>query len=144
MPMRKVNDRICTGSLLPELIRYALTSAIALGVDTSLLWLLVNRAGWFYVPASIASFTSGAVVAYVLSVRFVFGFRNVRNRALEFGYFVSLGVAGLLVNTAALAIAISAVGLGIIAAKMLAAGCTFAANFTLRRQLLFSPPDLSR
>ncbi len=142
--MRPANDRAYTRRLVPELIRYALTSAIALGVDTSLLWMLVNRAGWFYVPASIASFISGAAVAYVLSVRFVFGFRNVSNRPLEFGYFVSLGVAGLLVNTVAIAIAISAVGLGLIAAKMLAASCTFATNFTLRRQLLFSPPELSR
>ncbi len=142
--MLSVKDHAYTGSLVPELIRYALTSAIALGADTSVLWALVNRAGWFYIPASIASFIIGAVVAYLLSIRFVFRHRNVRRRSLEFGSFVSLGVVGLLVNTAALAIAVSAVGLGIVAAKMLAAAFTFATNFTLRRQLLFAPPGLSR
>lgn len=142
--MLLVKGHPCTGSIVPELIRYALASAIALGADASLLWALVNRAGWFYIPASIASFMIGAVVAYLLSVRFVFRYRPVRNRSLEFGSFVSLGVVGLLVNTATLAIAVSAVGLGIMAAKMLAAGFTFATNFTLRRQLLFAPSELSR
>jgi putative flippase GtrA len=142
--MRPVKNHGYAGSIVPELIRYALASAIALGADIALLWALVNRAGWFYVPASIASFIIGAGVAYLLSVRFVFRYRHVRSRSLEFGSFLSLGVAGLLVNTAALAIAVSAVGLGIITAKLLAAGCTFATNFTLRRQLLFSPPELSQ
>jgi putative flippase GtrA len=142
--MRSIIDRTYARCIVPELIRYALASAIALSVDTALLWLLVKRAGWFYIPASIASFIIGAAVAYLLSVRFVFRYRHVRSRSLEFGSFVSLGVAGLLVNTATLAIAVSAVGLGIITAKLLAAGCTFTTNFTLRRQLLFSPPELSR
>jgi len=63
------------------------------------------------------------------------------NSALEFGYFVALGAAGLLVNTTALFVAVGLAGLNLLAAKMLAAGCTFATNFTFRRQLLFAPVE---
>lgn len=121
---------------------YALASAVALAADTSVLALLVRQAGWHYLPASAVAFTTGALVAYLLSVRFVFRARVVRNRTLELGYFVSLGLAGLLVNSATLFVAVGAAGLGLISAKMIAAACTFATNFTLRRSLLFSPPRM--
>jgi putative flippase GtrA len=126
--------------LLTEVGGYGLVSLVALAVDTSVLYACVNMAGWHYLPASVLAFAAGATVAYLLSVRFVFRFRQLRNSSLEFASFLALGLVGLLVNAAALFTAISAVGLGLITAKMFAAGCTFAANFTLRRQFLFSPP----
>ena len=127
------------GRLLTEVGGYGLASAAALAVDTSVLYAFVHFAGWHYLAASVMGFAAGAAVAYLLSIRFVFRFRQLRNPSLEFASFVALGLVGLLVNAAALFIAISAVGLGLITAKLFAAGCTFAANFTMRRQLLFAP-----
>jgi putative flippase GtrA len=129
---------------LRELWAYALVSGVALAVDASILWTLVKRLAWHYLPASAASFTAGAVVSYVLSVRFVFQFRNVSCRQLEFMYFVVLGLVGLLVNAAALSLAITCIGFGLLTAKLMAAGCTFTANFVLRRQLLFAPPGWAK
>jgi putative flippase GtrA len=126
--------------LLSEAVRYGLVSAVALAADMSVLRGLVNWAGWHYLLASVVAFSVGATVAYVLSVRFVFPVRKVHSPSLEFVSFVSLGLAGLVVNAATLFVAISVVGVGLITAKLLAAGCTFATNFTLRRQLLFTPP----
>jgi putative flippase GtrA len=126
--------------LLREVFGYGLVSLVALAVDTSVLYACVNFVRWHYLPASMLAFSAGATVAYLLSVRFVFRFRHLRNPSLEFASFVALGLAGLLVNAAALFVAISAAGLGLITAKVLAAGCTFATNFTLRRQCLFGPP----
>ena len=126
--------------LLRETLGYGLVSLIALAVDTSTLYGLVNWAGWHYLAASMVAFAAGAIVAYTLSVRFVFPVRKLHNRYAEFIGFMALGVAGMAVNAVALFVAVSAVGLGLITAKLLAAGCTFATNFTLRRQLLFTPP----
>jgi putative flippase GtrA len=128
------------GRLLLEVSGYAAVSLVALAVDTAVLYAFVNFAGWHYLPASVPAFAAGASVAYFLSVRWVFRFRQLRHRSLECASFVALGLAGLLVNAAALSVAIDAAGLGLITAKVLAAGCTFATNFTLRRQLLFVPP----
>ena len=129
--------------LLLQVFGYGVVSAIALAVDMSLLRSLVSWAGWHYLPASAVAFTAGAVVAYLLSVRFVFPTRKLHNPYLEFISFLALGLAGLLVNATALFIAISGAGLGLLTAKLFAAGCTFATNFTLRRQLLFSPAKTS-
>lgn len=125
--------------LFVEALGYGLASAVALVVDVSLLRALVEGAGMHYLPASAVAFTAGACVAYLLSVRFVFRFHQIRNRGWEFASFLALGLAGLLVNAAALFVAISAAGLGLVTAKLLAAICTFVTNFTLRRQLLFAP-----
>ena len=121
-----------------ELIGYGWVSALALLVDTTVLYALFQVVGWRIVPASIVSFITGAGVAYPLSTRFVFRFRQISNHFLEFFYFLTLGVVGLLVNAVVLSVAVNIVGLGLIAAKLLAAGCTFTTNFTLRRILLFS------
>jgi putative flippase GtrA len=124
---------------LKELSAYAVVSGIALAVDASILWILVNRLAWHYLPASAVSFIAGGGVSYALSVRFVFRFRNVNCRQVEFVSFVLLGVAGLLVNAAVLSLAITYIGLGLLAAKLVSAGFTFTTNFALRRQLLFAP-----
>lgn len=126
--------------LVTEALSYGLVSAVALGLDTSVLYGLVNWAGWHYIPASIVAFSAGAVMAYALSVRFVFSVHRLQNTYAEFISFLALGGVGMAINAAALFVAVSTVGLGLITAKLLAAGCTFATNFTLRRQLLFSPP----
>jgi putative flippase GtrA len=125
--------------LLRELVGYALVSAIALGVDVSILGGLVRVANWRYLPASALAFAAGAVVAYLLSTRFVFQFHRVRNGPVELGCFVALGGVGLSVNATTLFLAVSKAGLNLFVAKFLAAGCTFAINFALRRQLLFAP-----
>jgi putative flippase GtrA len=44
------------------------------------------------------------------------------------------------VNSATLFLAVRGASLGLASAKLLAAACTFATNFTLRRQFLFSQP----
>jgi len=125
--------------LFREAFRYGLVSVVALGVDMGLLHGLVDRFGWHYLVASVVAFLAGATVAYLLSVRFVFPNRRVHNSYLECVAFFTLGLVGVAVNAGALFIAVGTVGLGLTAGKLLAAGCTFATNFTLRRQLLFSP-----
>jgi len=126
-------------SLLLQLIGYGIVSGAALAIDAALLYLLVRWAGWHYIVASSVSFIAGAFVAYTLSVHFVFRTRHVENRAIEFSYFLLLGLLGLFVNSAAMSVAVTGFGLGLLQAKFLAAISTFLTNFGLRRRLLFSP-----
>jgi putative flippase GtrA len=122
-----------------EAIGYGLVSVVALGADMGLLHGLVDGLKWHYLVASAIAFLGGATVSYLLSVRFVFPVRKVQNHYLECIAFFTLGLVGLAVNAAALFVAVGKVGLGLTAGKLFAAGCTFATNFILRRQLLFSP-----
>jgi putative flippase GtrA len=126
--------------LFHDALGYGLVSVVALGVDMGVLHCLVDRFGWHYLVASAVAFLAGATVAYLLSVRFVFPVHKLHNPYLECVAFFALGLAGVAVNAGALFVAVGTVGLGLTTGKLLAAGCTFITNFTLRRQLLFSPP----
>jgi putative flippase GtrA len=126
-------------NLIPELLGYTLASGVALLVDVTVLAALVKQADWPLLAAASLAFIAGATVAYLLSVKFVFRHRRIERRPWEFGYFIGLGLVGLAVNDAMLFVAVSGAGLGLVVAKVLAAGATFATNFTLRRQILFAP-----
>ena len=77
--------------LLRQTLGYALASGLALSVDTGILFLLVRLARWPTLAAATTAFLVGAIVAYVLSVRFVFDQHRLRNRRAEFLGFIALG-----------------------------------------------------
>jgi putative flippase GtrA len=125
--------------LLRDYFAYGLVSAVAFGVDFGLLMLLTRQLHLHYVIANTVSFISGATVAYLLSVRFVFHYHRLTNRRSEFASFVLLGVVGYLVNSLVLAGLNNLPGSTLELAKIGAAGCTLTLNFVLRRQFLFAP-----
>ncbi|HEY1900564.1 MAG TPA: GtrA family protein [Steroidobacteraceae bacterium] len=123
--------------LCVEATKYAAASAVALGADYAVLVALTRFAGWHYLWANSVSFLTGAVIAYVLSVRFVFSAHRLHSRQLEITSFVLIGLVGLAVSELVLFVTVGRLGIDLLVAKALAAGCSFIANFALRRQLLF-------
>ena len=130
---------VVQGPLPREFLGYAFASAAALGVDAGLLYFLAHYAHWNPHVAAPLTFTVGAFVAYALSIKLAFHNHRLRRRWLELLTFVALGAAGLAVNSLAIFIAIAKLGLAVLPAKVIAAGCTFVTNFIVRRQLLFTP-----
>ncbi len=122
-----------------EAFRYSMAAGVALVVDMGLLWLLVEKFGWYYLAAATASFIAGSVIVYVLSVAFVFRHRSVEDRRVEFGVFFAIGVIGVLINLAVMKVAVDGFGLYYMVAKLVSVFFTFTANFGLRRVLLFTP-----
>src|ERR1700761_1062153 len=96
--------------LFLEAAKYAAASAVALTADAGLLFLLTYYARWHYLLAGAASFLAGATVAYTLSVRFVFHSHRLRDRNLEFFWFVVLGLVGLGLNQLVLFVTVSRLG----------------------------------
>jgi len=125
------------GSLLSEAAKYAAASAVALLADTGLMLALTYYAAWDYRFAAAVSFMVGATIAYALCVKFVFSAHRLHNRELEFASFILIGLVGWAINLLVLFIAHGKLGIDLVLAKGLAAGCTFLGNFALRRQLLF-------
>lgn len=118
--------------------RYFITSLLALALDvatlSACLRLLHLNLAW---SASIG-FVLGAILAYVLSVRWVFRERAFRNTpALEFATFVGIGIAGLGLTQLILWVGVSWLQLLPEAVKLGAAGLTFAFNYLVRKSLLF-------
>lgn len=122
-----------------EVVRYGLISVVALAVDMTLLASLTHYLHAHYLLAATCSFLAGGVVAYLLSVRFVFRYHRLQVRFVEAAAFVALGVAGLAVNTAVLALLVGRGGLPVLTGKAVAACATFGLNFLLRKLTLFTP-----
>lgn len=122
-----------------ELFRYGLVSAASFALDFGLLALLRYQFGVHYLMAATISFIAGGVLAYLLSIRFVFSHRRVESQAVEGPAFIALGLAGLGVNLLVIKLLVGQMGAPLMLAKLGAACCTFGVNYLLRKILLFSP-----
>ena len=125
--------------LVRQATGYVGASALAFGVDLLLLSILVSGLGLPYLISAALSFLAGTIVVYWISIRHVFDYRRLPDWRGEFAVFAALGLAGLLVNLMAMYSLVDGLGLHYLIAKFGAAGFTFAANFLLRRWMLFSP-----
>jgi len=128
-----------TMRLARELIPYLGASAAGLALDVSLLWLQVSVIGVPYLAAAAISFLTGTVLVYWASIRHIFGFRRLPSARNEFAVFLAVGLVGLAINLGVIHLGVSRLGLHYLVAKFGAAGCTFLANFAMRRWLLFTP-----
>jgi putative flippase GtrA len=131
-------------SRLREILLYGMGAAAAFAVDFALLAAQVEWLGVHYLLAATLSFIAGTCVVYAVSVRLAFAYRRVGRAPLEFAAFAALGGIGILVNLAVMFLAVQALHLHYLLAKVLAAGVTFFTNYASRRALLFTPPPGER
>ena len=123
---------------LEELLRYFVVSGVALAADTGVMLLAANFV--HYLWAATLGFVLGAVTSYLLSVGWAFRHRRLAAfPRTEFAVFVAVGVAGLGLNNLVIYAAVEYAGLGLLAAKAVAAGMTFSFNFAVRKLGLFRP-----
>jgi putative flippase GtrA len=118
--------------------RYLLASAVAFAVDFAAYVGLIRLAGWHYLLAAPAGFALGLFAVYVLSVRWVFRVRRLRDARLEFAIFAAIGVLGMGVNEAVIYAAVEHARLSFELAKLASAAVVFSLNFALRKLLLFT------
>lgn len=128
-----------TALLRHDLSRYFAASLLALVVDvaslSACLRLLHLSLPW---SASIG-FVAGAIVAYVLSIRWVFRSRALgSNPLLEFTTFLGIGIAGLGITQLVLWLGVTGLGLLPELVKLAAAVASFSFNYVVRKTLLFA------
>lgn len=118
---------------------YALGSGLALALDTGLL-MLALRAGLPLTLAAATGFLAGMALVYLISIRFAFHTRRLKSTRQELLLFALIGMAGLLLTTVLLTMFVG-VGLPVLLAKGGTACVVFCFNFSLRKQLLFTPTE---
>jgi putative flippase GtrA len=124
-------------ALLPQLSRYAVVSALALGLDFAV-FLALNRSIGHATLSGVAGYAYGIVLHYQLSRHFVFAAGSSPKSAhRRFGEFVGSGLVGLLVTAAVMASA-TAMGVSPIVAKIMAAGASFIGVYAIRRAIVFA------
>jgi putative flippase GtrA len=127
-----------SSSSLVQFIRYVFVGGAAFAVDYLALYLLAHFAGLHYLLAASLSYLLGMVVNYMISVRWVFDFRRIRQWEREFAIFFMIGIAGLILNGLAITVLVEAAGAPYMAAKLVAAAAILFFNFGARKVLLFS------
>ena len=138
--IRGAMTRLSFAALLRhDLLRYFAASLIALAADLGTLSLCLRMLhfglGW---SASIG-FGVGALVAYLLSIRWVFRQRAFAYApAVEFLAFVGVGIAGLGITQLLLWLGVFKLHLLPELVKLAAAVVTFIFNYHVRKTLLFA------
>jgi putative flippase GtrA len=125
-------------AVLGEFWRYLGASVIALGCDFGLLWLLTERAGLHYLESSAISYSTGAVLHYVISAAFVFRERRLSDRRAEFVGFFAIGLLGLAASQLVMKAAVDGLGQSYLFGKVAAVGVSFVLTFVTRRAVLFT------
>jgi putative flippase GtrA len=118
--------------------RYFGASAAALAVDFGSFMGLHRLAGLDYRIAAPIGFSLGLLLIYLLSVRWVFSQRRLKDARAEFALFASLGLAGLLLNQAIITAGMELLALADWMAKIASASVVFSFNFASRKFLLFT------
>ena len=121
-----------------EGLRYLAASALALAVDFGLYAALIRLAGMNHLVAAPIGFACGLATVYLLSVRWVFGYRRLVDRRAEFLLFALIGLAGMVLNQGIIYVAVRALPGYYEVAKVLSAGVVFCFNFVCRKLLLFT------
>lgn len=128
-----------------DVVRYFAASLLALAMDVGMLSFCLRVLHLSLAWSATLGFTAGAIVAYILSIRWVFKARSFGNTpVLEFLTFVGIGIAGLGVTQLVLWVGVTELGLLAEATKLAAAVVTFAFNYIARKTLLFAASRRSR
>ncbi len=130
-------------SWLSQFLRYFVVGGIAFGVDFSMLYVLTEWAGYYYLLSASIAFLLGLSINYTLSVYWVFDYRAVSNRLLEFFIFAVIGIMGLLLNAGIIYTLTEYLACYYLYSKLVATFIVFMFNFVTRKAMLFSQQSTS-
>ena len=81
-----------TNNTLIQLFRYGFVGGTAFVVDFSVLYLLTEYLNVYYLLSATISFILGILVNYVMSIIWVFKYRNFSKKIYEIAIFIIIGV----------------------------------------------------
>jgi putative flippase GtrA len=125
-----------------ELVRYTGASGLALALDTSIFLALMWVA---LLPASVAAavgYLSGAMLHYVLSVRYIFAAEKTgKSHQRMVCEFVGTGLLGLLLTVIVIRLTVDGMALAPLIGKALSTGIAFLAVYIVRAGIVLASPD---
>lgn len=124
-------------ALATEIFRYGLASGLSLLVDVALLAVLVEVAGLHYLVSAALSYSAGLIVNYLISVLYVFRYRRIQDRRVEFVSFAGIGLLGLGINQALMWLLTGILGVYYPMSRVISAGIGYTWKYLARKTLLF-------
>lgn len=120
-----------------EFIRYFIAGGIAFVADFCVLMFLYKVFNVHYLIASAIGLLIGFVTVYLLSIKWVFKKRAVKNKKIEVVIFLLIGGVGFILNELIMWVSVEYLALVVSLSKIIATGVVFIWNFTARKYILF-------
>jgi putative flippase GtrA len=127
-----------TNNTLIQLFRYSFVGGFAFIVDFSLLVILTEFCGIYYLISTAIALTIGLSINYYLSVIWVFDKRKLANRSIEFTLFAIIGIIGLGLNELFIWLFTEFAGFHYLISKIISTAIVYLWNFFARKFILFN------
>ncbi len=121
-----------------QLLKSVVTSSISFALDFSILTISVEVLGLHYLLGGILGFITGTTLSYILSVTWVFPYKTIKNKRMEYGLFTGIGLFGLLLNILFLWFFTDIAEIHYLISRPIGAFIVFFISFFLRKKFLFS------
>lgn len=124
--------------LIAAFLKYLIAGGTGFVVDFCTLSFCYTILGWHYLLSASLGFSAGLVVVYLLSNKWVFAVRQMKERrALEFAIFLIIGLIGLLLTNLLMWILVDGCGIHALLAKLVTTAMVLLWNFGARKIILY-------
>lgn len=122
--------------LLFQVIKFGLVGGIAFIIDYTLLYVLTNYIGIYYLVSAGISFIISTVFNYIVSMRYVFKGKENISHQKELAIFIFLSGLGLVLNQIIMFVSVDKLKIFYMYAKLLATIIVMVWNFVTRKIFL--------
>lgn len=122
--------------LIKQLFRFGIVGVIAFIIDYSLLYILTEKFGMYYLVSSLISFGVSVIFNYIASVLWVFDVDKKKSKAKNFIYFIGLSIVGLGINELLMWIGVDKIHMYYMFVKLFATVVVMIFNFVTRKIFL--------
>lgn len=126
-----------TNSWAIQLFRYIFVGGLSFLVDYSVLYILTDLCGWYYLLSATISFIAGLLVNYFISIRWVFLDSKLQNKMAEFSLYGIIGVVGLVLTNLLMYFFTDLLHIHYMVSKLITAAIVLIWNFVGRKYILF-------
>jgi putative flippase GtrA len=127
-----------TNNTLFQLFRYTFVGGFAFLVDFGTLFILTEYFNIYYLVSAGIAFIFGLTINYFLSVLWVFNYRTMESRLLEFLLFALIGLIGLGLNELFLWMLTDILFIYYLFSKIITTVIVYFWNFFARKVILFN------
>lgn len=125
-----------TDKLFIQLFRYIFVAGFGFLVDFGTLFFCTEWLKVHYLLSAFVAFVLGLITNYYLSIIWVFNYRTLENKWLEFGVFAFIGIIGLGLNEIIMWFFTENVGVYYLFSKIVSTSIVFFWNFFARKYSL--------
>lgn len=118
--------------LVKQIIKFGIVGASAFLIDYSILYILTEFFGIYYLYSSIISFIVSVIFNYILSIKWVFDVSK-KQTIKEFSTFILLSIIGLIINQVIMYIMVEKANIWYMFSKIVSTIIVMVYNFITRK-----------